>query len=157
MSNGNNKNWLGFLLLKFVASKKRRVLTEILFAIRQESLCPSSSSPFWSSPVMISLSCVLLCSLTFSFDCFPQCPDLPGTNFPEKQQPSAANSMLISCFLFLLELFPFIIIFNFLCLEWSCGTFSSGKPYTSIPYYFCSDDFAPIPTKTQVQGENLGS
>lgn len=86
-------------------------------------------------PPKQSLSCVLLCSLTFSVSWFPLSPDFPGTNFPQKQQQSAANSMLISCFLFLLEPFPCTIIFS-LCLKWPCGTFSPGKPYICIPYYF---------------------
>lgn len=32
-----------------------KVLTEILFALRQKYLCPSSFSPFWSSSLTISL------------------------------------------------------------------------------------------------------
>lgn len=113
------KQWklAGLLLLKFLVSNKGRVLTEILLAVRQESLSPSSSSPFWSSPITISFSCVVLCSLTFSFPLFLQRPDHPGTNFPQRQQQSAANSMLISCFLFLLE--PFHLSLSLTSCVWS--------------------------------------
>lgn len=113
------KQWklAGLLLLKFLVSNKGRVLTEILLAVRQESLCPSSSSPFWSSPITISFSCVVLCSLTFSFPLFLQRPDHPGTNFPQRPQQSAANSMLISCFLFLLE--PFHLSLSLTSCVWS--------------------------------------
>lgn len=150
-----NQEWcenglLGFFpLLKILVSNRGRVLTE------KTACCPFLLLSLLKCPHNDLFPFLLVCSLTFPFPCFFQCSDLPGTNFPQRQVQSATQ--LISSFVFLVETIPFTITFCFLCLKRPCGTFSSGKPCTSIPQCFCRDGSAPGPTGTQGQGKTQSS
>lgn len=156
MRNGSKENWLGFLLLTFLLSNKGRVLTEILFAVRQECLCPSSSSPFWSSPITISL--FLVCYLANSPFPFPAFPN--SLIFLELTFLRGSTRQQLTPHLF--HVFCFSWGYSHLSLSSTCVQSGLvGHSHQASPIHLFRATFAPVtaprPTKTQEQGENLGS